>query len=275
MRIFPLPAPETPAELAIAERGLRRRIAPALFATAVMLSLLLGLVFVPALRELPAAFGIHDGIARGIALELPIAAAVMLLSHGLVGLTNVGLTMRGAGTSLALSVPVLLLSLADAKPMASPAAAMLAAICLLALLVAVVEEVYGRGLLVALLGGRQHALFAIVGSSVLFAYLHMPIYVHRFGLEDALLRCTGSAAFSVVFAIIRLRSGSLVGPIVFHAINDAQFLLPVAGGSGPATPATAQPILIGAAIAVVYWLGCRRAIVSDARGAGRGAADNR
>jgi membrane protease YdiL (CAAX protease family) len=91
----------------------------------------------------------------------------------------------------------------------------------------------------------------------------MPIYVHRHGLEEALLRCSTSAAFSAVFATIRLRSGSLAGPVLFHGVNDAQFLL--SGDGGGEAPPSARPMLVGGVIAVVYWLSCRRAILDAAR----------
>ena len=259
MRIFPYPAADTPRQIAIAARALRHRLGLALLASAIMLLLLIPLVFVPALRAPPDWLGVRGGVGRGIVLEVPIAIAVAALTHRLAGFGNVGLDRRGAWTSLGLSLPVLVLSLSEAKAVTLPSASTLVGVAILALFVAIVEEVYGRGLLVTLLGGRRHARLAIIGSSVLFAYLHMPIYVYRHGLVDALLRCSTSAAFSAVFATIRLRSGSLAGPIVFHGINDAQFFL--SGDVNGEAALSARPMLVGGVIAFVYWFSCRRAIL--------------
>jgi membrane protease YdiL (CAAX protease family) len=233
-----------------------------LLATAVMLTVLVGIVHIPAIRSIPAPPGLDPGIGRGLLMQIPIAITVLFLTYRLAGFANVGLQARGAWTSMALSAPMLALALADRIPEHVPALPALAAALALAAAVGFIEELYGRGLLVTLLGGRRHALLAVLGSSVLFAYLHMPIYLEKFGLRDALLRCTASAAFSATFAIIRLRSGSLVGPILFHAINDAQFLVAEPGVPSSSAPArvSAMPILLGCVTTLIYWVACRRAI---------------
>lgn len=208
---------------------------------------------------LPPSF-VDPGIARGLVFQIPLSLAVLLLTHRLAGLGNVGLQLRGAGTSVMLSVPMLAIGFADGTLWQPRAAPSLVAALLLAVAVGFTEELYGRGLLVSLLGGRRHAQLAVIGSSILFAYLHMPIYVQRHGLRDALIRCTASAAFSATLAIIRLRSGSLVGPILFHSINDAQFLVNDLPPSSESAPMSLQPILAGLMTTTIYWLGCRRTI---------------
>jgi hypothetical protein len=91
--------------------------------------------------------------------------------------------------------------------------------------------------------------------------LHMPRYLPEHGLYGAILRCAGSSAWSATFALIRLRSGSLVGPILFHAINDAQFVF-AAEPAGPpeAMDINPRPVFIGCLVTAIYWLACRRAI---------------
>src|SRR5687768_14495747 len=106
MRILPPPAPETPEQLAFAAQGLRRRVGMPLLATAVMLTVLLGIVLIPAVRSIPAPPGLDPGIGRGLLMQIPIAITVLFLTFRLAGFANVGLQARGAWSSIALSAPI-------------------------------------------------------------------------------------------------------------------------------------------------------------------------
>jgi membrane protease YdiL (CAAX protease family) len=133
------------------------------------------------------------------------------------------------------------------------------------LMIGLTEELYGRGLLVTLFGGRRRAELAIIGSSIGFAYLHLPTYASSYGLRYALLRSTASAAFSASGAVIRLRSGSIVGLIAFHAIDDTRMLLhdSTAAPTQEATEPEAgfvRSFVLGVLVTGAYWLACRREI---------------
>jgi membrane protease YdiL (CAAX protease family) len=259
-------APETPEQKRWAALSVRRRIGTACVAT-----LLLGCVVLPtyALRKLLVfeSLGQSEASAlRGLILQFPTAVVVWLLARRLTGrLANAGLQLSGAGVSLAFTVPMILLTVFEHQMAAAPSLERVLLVLVLGLVVGVVEELYGRGVLVTVLGGRSHAALAIVGSSVLFAYLHMPVYWQLHGFRGAFLRCASSAAFSAVFALIRLRSGSIIGPIAFHIIDDVRYLLDARSGTSSSDTASIRPFIIGSVVATLYWLACRGALSNAAR----------
>lgn len=260
--LLPAAAPATAGETRIAEASLWWRLARALVASAVMLATIFAAAAWEADVPLPDVPALGPRLVRNLAVQLVLLGVVIALAHRIVGLRNVGLRRAGATTSCVMMLPILGLSLMDGNGVSIDDVPKAAALIVLAILVGLTEEIYARGFLVTLLGGRRHAALAIVGSSVLFAYLHVPVYAARYGWAEALLRSTASAAFSAAAAITVLRSGSIVGPLVFHAINDAQMLLggPTAGDVDGAHELDFRPLVSGVVVAVLYWLAARRGI---------------
>lgn len=87
-----------------------------------------------------------------------------------------------------------------------------------ALLVGVEEELLFRGILLAALLPRIGLLRAVVVSSLLFAGVHLL----NTGLQGApdLRQFIGAGLISLPFAVLRLRTGSLLPPILLHAAFD-------------------------------------------------------
>ncbi len=264
--LLPAPAPETEPEVAMGRRSLPGRLGQAAIASAVMIAVLLALV---AYRDDIPAPDIGDPkLARGLIAQALLLAVVVALTVGLAGLGNVGLRMRGAITSLLLSIPLVALGMLDASPQHLPGVATTAALVLWGVMIGLTEELYGRGLLVTLLGGRRRAELAIIGSAIGFAYLHLPTYTSSYGLRYALLRSTASAAFSASGAVIRLRSGSIVGLVAFHAIDDTRMMLHdftdapahTSADTSDAEGGFVRALVMGTLVTGAYWLSCRREI---------------
>lgn len=101
---------------------------------------------------------------------------------------------------------------------------------------AVFEEVLFRGVLLGWLAKHHGAAKAIVGSSVLFGMWHvLPTWevtslfregsLREAGMWQAQAAVAGGVAITsvvgVAFSVLRLRSGSLVAPIIVHAIANS------------------------------------------------------
>jgi membrane protease YdiL (CAAX protease family) len=262
---LPGPAPETAEQLRWSRLSATRRLGTALGATLVMAVVITVTYHWRALLPLSAIDEANRAAARNLILQGLGGIIIFLLARRLVGgLAPLGFCWAGAGVSLALSVPMVLLELLGFQLGAPPSVERLALNLTLGLVVACAEEGFGRGLLVTVLGGGRHAALAVLGSSVLFAYLHLPAYWGVYGLGEATLRCAWSAAFSATFALIRLRSGSLVGPIAFHVVDDVRNLFAARGVSSGDGGVDAKPLIVGCVVAAIYWLACHRAIASPA-----------
>lgn len=260
MAILPLAPFESPKQQRIADKPLSWRLARVAMATTVMLLAIVGLVWSRDRLGIPQLFGVRAGLVAGVVIQSALLATVLTLAAIFVGLGELRLRLRGAVVSMLLIAPLLLISFADAPGAKFPGALELVVVILYATLIALTEEIYARGMLVTLFGGRRWARLAIIGSSLCFAYMHLPSYSSMFGWEQAWIRSTSSAVFSGIAAIVVLRSGSLVGVIVFHAINDTQAIL---GGFGSESSGTMsfKPIVFGGVLVAIYWLATRRAIL--------------
>jgi membrane protease YdiL (CAAX protease family) len=92
-----------------------------------------------------------------------------------------------------------------------------------AFLVGVEEELLFRGILLAALLPRIGLLRAIVVSSLLFAGVHL-LNTGAQGTPD-LSQFIGAGLIALPFAVLRLRTGSLLPPILLHAaFNYAAFV---------------------------------------------------
>lgn len=91
-----------------------------------------------------------------------------------------------------------------------------AALSLLALLIAIDEELWFRGLVVDRLGGATRPLFVVLSSAVLFG---LPHYA---GSSATLLNAAAvGLAVGIPFAVVRLRAGSIWPLVTWHFLIDA------------------------------------------------------
>lgn len=74
------------------------------------------------------------------------------------------------------------------------------------------EELFFRGFLLAIITRKAGSVVAVVATAVLFTALHSPQ-----GLSIGTLQILADGLF---FALMRLRSGSLVLPVIFHAVGN-------------------------------------------------------
>ncbi|GGC90445.1 hypothetical protein GCM10011512_16750 [Tersicoccus solisilvae] len=124
-------------------------------------------------------------------------------------------------------------------------AGVLAAYAVLVLMVAVNEEVWFRGIILAVLR-PSGVRVAVIGSSLVFGVLHLANLAGGAGAAESVLQVVFAVLFGVVAAELTLVTGSLWPAVVWHAAWDfANFL------GGNATTATA---LTGIALACAVML---------------------
>lgn len=118
------------------------------------------------------------------------------------------------------------------------------------LLVGLSEEVMFRGLLYPSLRRRFGIWTAVLLSSAVFGAVHVLNVFMVGNLFQALLQATTASLTGVVLAALMLRSGSLVWPVVYHALWDfLTFAMistsgPAAGAAPTQTPSLAHLVPI-------------------------------
>jgi membrane protease YdiL (CAAX protease family) len=158
----------------------------------------------------------------------------------------VGLRWAGAERSLLLLSPLvaLMVALILVEPGASFGGAvsspLLGSAVLFAGLVGMTEELVFRGILMGLLGGSRAPMLAVFGSATLFAVAHLPSSHSMYKVWFIF------GLFGVPFALVYLRTGSILGLAIVHAAWDA--VLMASAGTGSASAAV-QPT-----IGVVGWV---------------------
>lgn len=80
---------------------------------------------------------------------------------------------------------------------------------------ALAEEITFRGAVFGLLGGRG-ALVAVLGSSAVFGLAHMISLAGGAAPGPAVSQSVGAFGLGLVLATVRLKTGSLVGPVLIH-----------------------------------------------------------
>jgi len=124
------------------------------------------------------------------------------------------------------------------------------------------EEMMFRGVLFAALRTRLAVAPAVIISSVLFGFAHL-VNIAVFGnLQLAGAQAVAAAMSGVLFMAIRLRTGSLIPAIVYHALWDFTSLMAVTrllsdpgSGAGAATAAaTSGGLPIGMLVAPIALL---------------------
>lgn len=177
-------------------------------------------------------------IASEIALAAPVLVALAVArwraSLGLrpVSAVVLGLALASGGALWAASLGLLELQYTVWAPpdgylqqfqalheMLRPRGAADAALSLVAIAVApaVCEELLFRGFVLQALRGRLGTAAAVVLSTALFAVIHLDFSPSA----PTLYRVPFAFAVGVGFAVLRLRSGSLLPPMVAHAVVNA------------------------------------------------------
>jgi membrane protease YdiL (CAAX protease family) len=168
----------------------------------------------------------------------------------------VGLRWQGAGRSIVLLAPLmaLLAYLVAADPTVSVRAALeselLPLVIVLCLLIGLTEELVFRGLLVGILGGSRLPVFAALVSGALFGLVH----VVALDANSALIAWSIFGLFGVPFALVYLRTGSILGIALLHAGWDT-VIIASRGIEQPANQAAAvdpSALALPGIVAVAY-----------------------
>jgi membrane protease YdiL (CAAX protease family) len=84
----------------------------------------------------------------------------------------------------------------------------------------VIEEIAFRGVILGVLDRRLHPAWGIAATSIIFGLWHVPDAAHLSGGGIAYVTAVGTfaatAVAGVAFALLRLRSGSLLAPAMAH-----------------------------------------------------------
>ena len=115
--------------------------------------------------------------------------------------------------------------------------------------IGVTEELACRGLMYGFLESKGKAV-AIIGSSLLFAGLHLINFFKGASLEDTLIQIVFAAGFGLVMAVVRSRTTSLLPLMTVHALWDFNSKASVHEVSD-----MAAVVIYIALLAVVIW-GC-------------------
>jgi uncharacterized protein len=215
---------------------------------------------------------VHRLPARGSYVVANAAATATVLTAGRwAGLTpaELGLARRAlpaglrwggpagvvvtAGYAVALAVPALRPILVDAR-VAGRDGADLAYQALVRIPVGTVlwEEVAFRGVLLAVLRRLVPPPAAVGASSVLFGIWHVRPTLDRLAVDDlargpvatgaaVLLGCLGTAAAGVLLTALRLRSGSLLAPVLLHVATNSAGLAASAAAIRMSPAASVSP----------------------------------
>lgn len=212
--------------------------------------------------------------------ELSLVAAIVVVGGATLG--RGGLGLRGsASESLRLSVPmiamvvvlpVIVIAYIQGKSVVHPglSAAEGALIVLVAVSVGVAEELGFRGLVMTALGGAVRPVLAVVGSSLIFGMVHLLGGLGGGPVVVAVNAVAAGLAIGVPAALIRLRTGNLVGPIIAHALVDIVALLNLGALELPRTQPAAELAftLIGASVLAagyVWWFRRTGGVTSTTR----------
>ncbi|WP_445997093.1 lysostaphin resistance A-like protein [Okibacterium fritillariae] len=210
--------------------------------------------------------GLGDGpaslvIAAGAALSAVVGLLVVRRSR--VSLPLFGFRAPARARDALWFVPALLtvvIALATQGVGAPPS--LLGAFAIMSLAVAVNEELWFRGIVLAVLrsiGTRA----AIVGSALLFGVLHLANLAAGVDLGAALLQLAFAALFGLVAAQLAVLTGSLWPAIVWHAAWDVVNLSSGNEQGAAASVGLALACLIMLAYAGLLWRPVMRTGVGD------------
>ena len=199
-------------------------------------------ILVPPLAIFPAGvtlflLGVDVWIIKDVWYLSIFASCVVLTLRDGVPLSQIGLSTRGIGLSLLLAsvwelVTFLFLGLIPIfairgrLPTLVPLKASMIASVLHFVLVGAAEETWVRGLLLnRLREWRPGGSAAVLWSSTIFVVFHVPAAV-PIVVQDVSLIPGLAWSWSTLFvwsaglAVIRVKTGNLIGPIVIHGLDD-------------------------------------------------------
>lgn len=183
--------------------------------TRALVSFLAPLVVGASLGLLASVFGL-SGTAVSVAVYAGELAAALVLIRSWLGAGGAGMVSVGTATALALAIGLALargVSWFAVIPVErlEVSAAVLSGLAYAAV-VAIVEEVHFRGLLLGVLTSRLGTARGLTLTAVAFAVPHVFL--------NGLLWIPLFVADGLLFGALRLRTGSLVPPIVAHALGN-------------------------------------------------------
>lgn len=153
------------------------------------------------------------GVSRSADAGLIFAVCLILLSLSVGGVSwridyrSIGIGLAGA---VVLCLPAFIAALLQGHHM--PSATGYWSWAWVVAVVAFTEELFLRGVLFNVLARWQGRLMAVLGSSVAFAGLHVPLYGwHSVPLD---------LAVGVLLGMLRIISGSFVAPGIAHVATD-------------------------------------------------------
>lgn len=191
-----------------------------------------------------------DGLQWGILL----AGLFLIVLAGLCRWNDLGLNAPVSAKSLLLLwLPATyLLTFAALDVLAGPPPlGMVGFLLLNVVLGAFSEELMFRGVLLGALRTRLRPAAAVIISSALFGLAHLANAAALGSVKIAMAQAVAAAMSGVVFAAIRVRTGSLLPAIAYHALWDFTSLMaaarllsgPDAGNAGVAGASAADPSL--------------------------------
>ncbi|MCW2927070.1 MAG: hypothetical protein JWM86_1038, partial [Thermoleophilia bacterium] len=163
------------------------------------------------------------------AIEFATLLSALVYAIG-SGARDVGLRWDGFSRSMRLLAPliVVLVALLWLDPGVSLQRALgsptLGPALLLAVLVGITEEVVFRGLVIGALGGSRTPDLAVLISALLFGAVHVAGPDGHVRENWGIVVATIIGLFGVPFAVVYLRSGSILGLMLVHAAWDAMIL---------------------------------------------------
>lgn len=204
-------------------------------------------------------------------LETCVLAAALVLMSQRGWFAGMGLDLRGALQArgwwqlapvglLVIAPSVLLAATDDSTPVLSDMAnSTMAAFVALAVLIAVAEELWFRGLLMSALEPARSPWFAVFGSAVLFGLPHVFSTDSLASPATALNAAAVTLAIAIPFACVRVASRSIVPLIGWHTAIDVWAFLHTASITAEGSPDVsdaAAALVIPALVATGYivWL---------------------
>lgn len=191
---------------------------------ALAFGLLLGWLAITALTAAPlqGTGELVELVSTGIARQLVFASGFLLLACWLLRWPDIGFRRPRGGTLRILWFPSLWILFLGAVALAigPPAPGLAAILALNCLLVGLSEELMFRGVLLSGLHGRLRLWPAILVVTLCFGAVHV---LNAFVTGDLMLAAiqAGAATMSgLLLMALRLRTGSLWPPILFHAAWD-------------------------------------------------------
>lgn len=202
-----------------------------------------------------------------------ILAAVSVVLSGRTTWRRMGLDTPppAVHAGLAALIPVVLLviglplgaSLASGDPLfdADLSFGLAATLVAASILIAISEELWFRGLLVDVLESAHVRWLTIAAASVLFGLPHLPG-----GPAAAVNAIAVTLAVGVPFTIVRLRCGSIVPLVIWHAVIDAWAFLHTASVTAQGSPGVGEAVatlVVPALVALGYVWWYRRGVRAE------------